>query len=109
MTLLERHLSARRLLPERRLAALDVSTELAAGAGLADLAYLLWGEREASHPLLAYQRLHDLEARVRVDAERVRVSLALGQRYFDLREKGLLRDLADVPWFGGRTLIFNGL
>lgn len=109
MTLLEGHLSARRLLPEHPLAGLDVSTELAACTGLADLAYLLWGDREASHPLLAFQRLHDLEARVRVDAERIRVSLALGQRYFDLRDKGVLRDLAGVLWFGGRTLVFNGL
>jgi len=107
--LLDEHLPPRRVLPERRQTGLDGSAELAAGAGLADLAYLLWGDREATHPLLAYRRLHDLEARVRVDKERVRVSLALGQRYFDLHDKGVLQDVAGVPWFAGRTLMFSGL
>ncbi|MCU7919039.1 MAG: hypothetical protein KZQ95_11855 [Candidatus Thiodiazotropha sp. (ex Epidulcina cf. delphinae)] len=109
LKLLEDYLPARRLLPELPFPAIDTSTELAAGAGLADLAYRLWGDRESTHPLLAYERLHDLEARVRVDQHRVRVSLALGQRYFDLRDKGVLHQVAGVPWFAGRTLDFSGL
>lgn len=102
------HVAARRLSPAGT-TQLEASAALAAGVGLADLAHTLWGDREFAHPLMAYERLHDLEARVRVDAEQVRVSPALGKRFLDLRDAGLLCDVTGAPWLGGRKLVYSGL
>jgi hypothetical protein len=85
---------------------LDRTVTLAAGVGLAQMAYTLWHEREPTSAVLAFERFHDLEARVQVDAERVRVRPALGRRFLDLREHGLLKDIAGVPWWDGRPIEF---
>jgi hypothetical protein len=85
---------------------LDRTVTLAAGAALAQMAYTLWHGREPTSAALAFERFHDLEARVEADAERVRVRLAMGRRFFDLREHGMLRDTTGVPWWDGRPVQF---
>lgn len=85
---------------------LDSSVTLAAGMALAQLAHTLWHERESTNAVLAFQRFHDLEARVQIDMERVLIRLALGRRFFDLRDHGLLRDITAVPWLDNRTIQF---
>ncbi|HEV7408803.1 MAG TPA: hypothetical protein VGO01_09985 [Bradyrhizobium sp.] len=84
----------------------DNTLTLAAGLALGSIAWELWREREPTSPQLALARFHDLDARIRVDAASVRVSLPLGRRFHDLHEHGFLDDLSGVPWFGGRVLSF---
>ena len=81
---------------------------LAAALALGTIAWTLWRGREPVTPLLALQRFADLEARVRFRRDSVQVRLPLGRRFSDLREHGLLADIADVPWLGGRVLQFSG-
>ncbi len=88
---------------------LFTSTALAAGVGLADIALTLWADREFAHPSLARNRMQDLGARVRIDAEQIRVSLAVGRRYLDLRDNGFLADVDGIPWLSNRRLIFTGI
>jgi hypothetical protein len=52
-------------------------------------------------------RFADFEALVRADAASVTVSLPMGRRFLDLQAHGLLADVRDVPWFGGRILQFR--
>ena len=88
--------------------ALGHSLLLAAGLGLGTLAWTLWREREPADPLLALERFADLSARVSFEPDRVRVRLPLGARHSDLSVHGLLADVPDVPWFGGRLVEFSG-
>ena len=88
--------------------ALGRSLLLAAGLGLGTLAWTLWREREPTDPLLALERFADLSARVSFEPDRVRVRLPLGPRHSDLSVHGLLADVPDVPWFGGRIVEFSG-
>jgi hypothetical protein len=88
--------------------ALGRSLLLAAGLGLGTLAWTLWREREPADPLLALERFADLSARVSFEPDRVRVRLPLGARHSDLSVHGLLADVPDVPWFGGRLVEFSG-
>jgi hypothetical protein len=86
----------------------DTSFSIAAGIGLATLAWTLWREREPTTPLLALARLGDLDARVRFGSETVRVLVPLGRRHRDLSACGLLGPVRDVPWLGGRVLELGG-
>ena len=86
---------------------LDVSLTLAAAAALGTIAWTLWRERESVTPYLALERFSDLDARVSVDRDSVRVKLSLGRRYQDLYEHGFLLDVPDVPWLDGRILQFS--
>ncbi|MFI5177709.1 MAG: hypothetical protein ACHQO8_04060 [Vicinamibacterales bacterium] len=88
--------------------AFDLSVTLAAAVALADIAWTLWRERETTSGLLTLMRFADFDARVRFDADTVRVRVPLGRRHQDLMDHGLLRDVTDVPWLGGRTLRFAG-
>jgi hypothetical protein len=88
--------------------ALSRSLLLAAGLGLGTLAWALWRERERTDPLLALERFADLSARVSFEPDRVRVRLPLGPRHADLSAHGLLADVHDVPWLGGRFVEFSG-
>jgi hypothetical protein len=81
---------------------------LAAAVSLGTIAWRLWKDRESPDPVLALERFGDLSARVRIEAERVRVRLPLGRRQADLREHGFLADIADVPWLAGRVVEFTG-
>jgi len=87
---------------------LERALTLGAGAGLAAIAWTLWGEDEPTDPVLAIDRLASLGATVRHDDERVSVVLPLGARYFDLQRHGLLGEVPEVPWLGGRTIEIVG-
>jgi hypothetical protein len=108
-------LAAWRAVTSERLAAplapagdLERSLGLAASAALGAVAFRLFGERETPHPGLALLRFRDLGATVRFEERSVQVRLPLGRRMFDLLERGLLGDVAQVPWLGGRALHFSG-
>ena len=93
-------------LPVGSKAGVERSLALAAALALGTIAWTLWREREAVTPLLALQRFADLDARVSYRPDRVQVHLPLGRRFVDLKQGGLLEDIADVPWLGGRPLLF---
>ncbi|MFE5085714.1 hypothetical protein [Streptomyces mirabilis] len=84
------------------------STTLAVGVALADLAWTLWSQREATDPVDALDRFADLGARVLFHDSTVEIRLPLGARHADLYRHRLLADVPDVPWFGGRTVVFTG-
>lgn len=88
--------------------ALRRSLTLAAGMGLATIAWTLWREREATDPLLSLERFGDLSGWVSFDADRVRVRLPLGRRHADLLRHGLLAEVRGVPWLAGRVLELSG-
>ncbi|NUS86728.1 MAG: hypothetical protein HOY75_29390, partial [Streptomyces sp.] len=101
------------LVTERRAAplapdgGLERTVTLAAALGLATIAWTLWRDRETPDPLLALTRFADLEATVRYEPEAVRVRVPMGRRHADLLRGGLLADVPDVVWLGGRTLTFS--
>lgn len=94
--------------PLARGSALERTFTLIAAAALGALAAALWHERGPTDPLLALDRLADLDARVRTTPARLRVTVPLGRRHADLFEHGLLSDVAGVPWLGGRPVEFSG-
>ncbi|WHM41536.1 hypothetical protein [Streptomyces sp. BPTC-684] len=98
----------RRAVPLARDGALERSVTLAAGLGLSTIAWTLWRERETPDPVLALTRFADLDATVRFEPEAVRVRVPLGRRHADLLRGGLLADVPDVVWLGGRALTFSG-
>jgi hypothetical protein len=105
---LVRALTMRRAVPRTADGALDRSALLAAGNALGLIAWTLWHERETPDPVLALTRFADLAATVRYGADTVHVRLPLGRRHADLLRHGLLADVPDVVWLGGRTLTFSG-
>ncbi|MEU3449854.1 hypothetical protein AB0H29_21930 [Streptomyces thermolilacinus] len=98
----------RRAVPLDPDGALEHTVTLAAALGLSTLAWTLWRDRETPDPLLALSRFADLEATVRFERDAVRVRVPLGRRHTDLLRGGLLADVPDVPWLGGRPLTFSG-
>ncbi|WP_405604076.1 hypothetical protein OG741_33965 [Streptomyces sp. NBC_01410] len=88
--------------------AVERTVTLAAAVALADLSWKLWSEREPSDPMCALDRFADLGARVAFHDSTVEVRLPLGARHSDLYRHRLLADVPDVPWFGGRTVVFSG-
>ncbi|BBH69370.1 hypothetical protein ACTI_60550 [Actinoplanes sp. OR16] len=80
---------------------------LAAGIGLATIAWQLWGANEPTDAPLTVERFGDLSAVVTSTPDAVHVRLPLGRRHADLDHSGML---ADVPafWLDGRTLLFSG-
>lgn len=87
---------------------LDRTAFLGAGMGLGLLAWSLWREREPVHPLLALDRLSDLEGVARIDADVIEIRPAIGRRYLDLRDAGALAPIPGTPWLGGRSVRFVG-
>ena len=87
---------------------LDTPFGLLAGVALAALAWELWARDEATHPALAIRRLGDLDGRVTLEPDRVAVRMPLGRRHADLRDRGLLRTVNEVPWLHGRRLELAG-
>jgi hypothetical protein len=85
---------------------LDRHLAVAASTALGTIAWELWREREQTTPLLALERFQDLEAQVIFSREVVRVHLPRGKRFDDLHHHGLIEDVNNVPWFGGRKLTF---
>ncbi|GII66864.1 hypothetical protein Skr01_69490 [Sphaerisporangium krabiense] len=104
----------RALAAERRAAPLaarddlERTVTLAAGLGLATIAWMLWRDRETPDPVVALTRFADLDATVRFERDAVRVRVPLGRRHADLLRAGLLADVPGVVWLGGRTLTFSG-
>jgi hypothetical protein len=88
--------------------ALQRTVTLAAGIGLATIAWQLWRDREPTDGPLAAERFGDLSAVVTHTPDEVRVRLPLGRRHADLDRSGLLADVPGVFWLGGRTLRFSG-
>lgn len=80
---------------------------LTAAVALGQIAWDLWRNRERTDPLLTIERFGDLSARVKIDQRTVRVVLPLGRRSTDLAEHGFLKDVAAVPWLGGRVVTFG--
>jgi hypothetical protein len=94
---LVRLLGPRRGIPGLGAPALERQLGALVGTAVGSLALELWGE-DADVPL-AFERLHDLEARV-VVGDRVSIGVPRGQRWLDLRRAGLL-DAWPVPWAPG--------
>ncbi len=88
--------------------AAEYSVTLAVTTALGTLAETLWRQREATTPMLALQRFGDLSGTVTFEEGRVLVRPALGRRFMDLNEHGLLRDITRVPWWPGRRVEFAG-
>jgi hypothetical protein len=103
-----RELELRSALPLAADSELERSLSLAAASALGTIAWTLWHAREPVNPLLALRRFATLDARVRFDAETVRVRLPLGARQRDLDASGLLKPVKNVPWYGGRVVEFSG-
>ncbi|MCG0288581.1 hypothetical protein [Streptomyces sp. PSAA01] len=100
-------ITERRAVPLAPDGGLERTVTLAAALGLATLAWTLWRDRETPDPLLALNRFADLEATVRYEPTAVRVRVPMGRRHADLLRGGLLADVPDVAWLGGRTLTFS--
>jgi hypothetical protein len=84
--------------------ALERHLGAAAGTALGLLARTLWGtDGAATSPVLALERLGDLEALVRCESDGLVVALPRGQRWLDLQRGGLL-ELFTIPWLGGGRL-----
>jgi hypothetical protein len=98
-------LGERLALPRTGAAALERHLGAAAGTALGLLATDLWGgaDDEPPTPLLALERLADLDARVEATPGGVVVGLPRGQRWLDLRRAGLLAPYV-VPWLPGGRL-----
>jgi hypothetical protein len=99
-------LTQRPALPPDATPAVERSLALAAALGAGTIAWTLWHARGPVTPLLAPERFADLGALVHIRDETIEVKLPLGRRFLDLEAAGLLADVADVPWFGGRPLRF---
>ncbi|MBD3003923.1 hypothetical protein IEJ02_07325 [Streptomyces sp. 5-10] len=97
----------RRAVPLARHCGLERTVTLAAALGLSTIAWTLWRDRETPDPVPALRRFADLEATVRFEATAVRVRVPMGRRHMDLYNSGLLADVPDVAWLGGRTLTFS--
>ncbi|MDX3225182.1 hypothetical protein [Streptomyces sp. ME19-01-6] len=97
----------RRAVPLAPDGGLERTVTLAAALGLSTIAWTLWRDRETPDPLLVLSRFADLEATVRYETAAVRVRVPMGRRHADLLRGGLLADVPDVVWLGGRTLTFS--
>jgi hypothetical protein len=100
---LARTLHERRGLPRADAPALERQLGAAAGTALGLIALNLWDAAGETTPLLALERLEDLEARVRPRDDGLFVAIPRGQRWLDLRRGGLLEPFA-VPWLAAGRL-----
>jgi hypothetical protein len=95
---LARALHERPGLPRIDAPALERQLGAATGTALGLIALSLWGSAgQAPTPLLALERLEDLEARVRFGRDGLLMSIPRGQRWLDLQRGGLL-ELFAIPW-----------
>jgi hypothetical protein len=88
-------------------ASFETSLSLAACFALSAIARALWMHRASTTALATVENFADLDAHVRVTPEGVQVTLPMGRRAWDLRDHGLLADVRDVPWLGGRVVTFG--
>jgi hypothetical protein len=96
-----RALQDRRTLPGAP--ALEQHFGAAAGTALGMIALNLWRSSARATPLLALERLADLEALVRSETGGLLVSIPRGQRWLDLQRAGML-ELFAIPWLPGDLL-----
>ena len=87
---------------------LERALTMIAAAGLATMAHRLWAEVEPTDPLLVFERFGDFRGSVIAEGDRLRVLLPMGRRRSDLFDRGLMEEVAGVPWFGGRPVLFDG-
>ncbi|WP_051807427.1 hypothetical protein [Actinoplanes subtropicus] len=99
---------ARTAVPHDGGPALERTVTLAAGIGLASISWLLWRDREPTDAPLAVERFGDLSAMIAFTRDTVHVRLPLGRRHADLDHHGLLADLPEAFWLGGRVVSFSG-
>ncbi len=85
----------------------EMTLSLAAGYALSAIAWSLWRPRQRATAKHAIDTFEDLSARVRVTPDRVHVILPMGRRAWDLRDRGLLGDVREVPWLNGRIVTFG--
>jgi hypothetical protein len=103
--------SPRTVSAEASVPALERSATLAAALALGEIAWRLcarapfaWADPD---PCLALERFGDLAGTMIVASREVTVRLPLGPRARDLEAAGLLADVDEVPWLGGRRLCFG--
>jgi hypothetical protein len=96
-------LHGRRALPGHDAPALERALGAAAGTALGLIGLHLSGLSGAPSPLLALERLADLEGRVEAGPAGLVVSVPRGQRWLDLGRARLL-ELFHVPWMPGGRL-----
>lgn len=94
---LARELHERRAIPRADAPALERVLGAAAGTALGLIGRHLSGLGAPSTPLLALERLEDLEARAHAGADGLVASIPRGQRWLDLNRAHLL-ELFPVPW-----------
>ncbi|MGO4362955.1 hypothetical protein [Terrabacter sp. RAF57] len=90
-------LAPRRALPGTDAEELERLIGAAVGTGLGSLAEDLWGN--SADPMVALDRLGDLEARVEVH-DRMTIAIPRGQRWLDLKRAGLV-DAWPAAWAPG--------
>jgi hypothetical protein len=100
--------AARVAVPGDESGPLERTVTLAAGLGLTTIAWMLWRDREPTDAPLTVERFGDLSAAVTFSPDGVHVRVPLGRRHADLYHRGLLADVPDAFWLGGRTLSFSG-
>jgi hypothetical protein len=93
---LARELAGRSGFPHLDVPGLERHAGAAVGAALGSIAQELWGTEMPNAPLLALERLADLEVELRFD-EVLTVAIPRGQRWLDLGRAGLLDHWA-IPW-----------
>ena len=94
-------LGPRRALPRADAIALERDLGAAAGTALGLIAADVWGGQGS--PLLALERLGDLEARVELTPNGLVAGIPRGRRWLDLRRGGMLSSV-QVAWLPGATL-----
>jgi len=99
-------LAERPAIPRDPLTAFEATCTLAATAALADIGARLF-PAESTTPVLAMTRFRDLDARVWIDVDRIRVRVPLGRRHADLLRHGVLGTFVP-PWVRGRTVDVGG-
>jgi hypothetical protein len=99
-------LAERPAIPRGPLTAYEATCMLAATSALADLGGRLF-PTETTTPALALARFRDLDARVRFEADRIRIRIPLGRRHADLMHHAVLGEFR-VPWLDERTIDLGG-
>jgi hypothetical protein len=96
---LARELACRSAFPHLNVPGAERHAGAVVGAALGSIAQELWGTEMPNAPLLALERLADLEVELRFD-QVLAIAIPRGQRWLDLGRAGLLDHWA-IPWAAG--------